>query len=136
MVTANPDSGYLLDYWLLNEENAGSDNPINVTMDDDHTLQPVFHEGTIYHWLTVDAYWSSTELHPNVYIDSNWAGTAPLYVQVTEGWHSIEVDEGTYDEYDYPYLFCYFTGYVYDNPTSIAVNSDTWTTAWYVPYDK
>lgn len=99
-------------------------------------MQAVFREGTVYHWLSVDAYWNSYELHPNVYVDSNWVGTGPVSVQVTEGWHSVYVDDPTYDEYEYPYYFCYFTGYNYDNPASIAVYSDTWTTAWYEPYSK
>jgi hypothetical protein len=43
-VTAYADSGYELDHWLLDEQNAGSQNPKTVTMDSNHTLQPVFHE--------------------------------------------------------------------------------------------
>jgi hypothetical protein len=41
-VTAIPDTHYLLHYWLLDGNPAGSDNPISVLMADDHTLQPVF----------------------------------------------------------------------------------------------
>lgn len=41
-VTAFPDAYYQLDFWLLDGENAGSSNPISVSMDAPHTLQPVF----------------------------------------------------------------------------------------------
>jgi hypothetical protein len=41
-VTAIPLSGYQLDYWMLDGNNVGTSNPINVTMDSDHTLQAVF----------------------------------------------------------------------------------------------
>jgi PKD repeat protein len=42
-VTATPDAGYLFKTWLLDGVDVGGlTNPINVTMDGDHTLQPVF----------------------------------------------------------------------------------------------
>jgi len=41
-VTAIPNTYYVLDYWLLDGNNAGSANPISILMTDDHTLQPVF----------------------------------------------------------------------------------------------
>jgi len=41
-VTAIPDEHYLLDYWMLDGNPAGSANPISVLMTDDHTLQPIF----------------------------------------------------------------------------------------------
>lgn len=41
-VTAVPDTHYMLDYWLLDGNRAGSSNPITVVMDAPHTLQPVF----------------------------------------------------------------------------------------------
>ncbi|MEM3699768.1 MAG: DNRLRE domain-containing protein [Candidatus Bathyarchaeia archaeon] len=41
-VTAIPDANYLFDHWLLDGNPAGSANPINILMTDDHTLQPIF----------------------------------------------------------------------------------------------
>jgi hypothetical protein len=41
-VTAIPTTGYILDHWELNGANIGNPNPIQVTMDADHTLQAVF----------------------------------------------------------------------------------------------
>ena len=43
-VTATPQNGYQFDHWVLDGSNAGSDNLLYVTMDKDHTLQPVFKE--------------------------------------------------------------------------------------------
>ncbi|MFB3890190.1 MAG: beta strand repeat-containing protein [Candidatus Bathyarchaeia archaeon] len=44
-VTAYADSGYVLSHWLLDGAQAGTANPISVTMDRNHTLQPVFTQG-------------------------------------------------------------------------------------------
>jgi PKD repeat protein len=52
-ITAIPDTYYVLDYWLLDGNNAGSINPINVLMTDDHTLQPIF--ARINYTLTISA---------------------------------------------------------------------------------
>jgi hypothetical protein len=41
-VTALPDTGYLFDYWGFDGAPAGSANPINVSMNIDHSLQAVF----------------------------------------------------------------------------------------------
>ena len=41
-VDAIPDSGWALDYWLLDDVDAGSIHPFTVTMDQDHTLTAVF----------------------------------------------------------------------------------------------
>jgi hypothetical protein len=44
-VEAFPDSEWILDYWLLDFVNAGSENPFSVLMDSDHNLTAVFTEG-------------------------------------------------------------------------------------------
>lgn len=41
-VTAQPETGYLFDYWELDGQNVGSENPYTVTMNSDHTLHAVF----------------------------------------------------------------------------------------------
>jgi hypothetical protein len=41
-VTATPSLGYILDHWELDEINVGAPNPINVTMNVNHTLHAVF----------------------------------------------------------------------------------------------
>jgi hypothetical protein len=41
-VTATPNQGYIFSYWLLDGNNAGSNNPITVQMNSAHTLTAVF----------------------------------------------------------------------------------------------
>jgi len=41
-VTAVPNANYVLDYWLLDGNNAGSANPYTVTMNNNHALKAVF----------------------------------------------------------------------------------------------
>jgi hypothetical protein len=41
-VTATPNSGYYFSHWILDGANAGNSNPINVLMDQNHTLNAVF----------------------------------------------------------------------------------------------
>ena len=45
-VTAYPSSGYTFAYWLLDGVNAGSSNPITVTMSSSRTIRPVFNQQT------------------------------------------------------------------------------------------
>lgn len=82
-----------------------------------------------YHWLYVDAYDANYgyELNPNVYIDSEWVGNAPVSVLVTEDWHSVEVD----DWWGYWYFVGFSDGY--GNGESRPIYSDTSITAWYWP---
>jgi hypothetical protein len=49
-VAASPNTGYLFDHWELNGNNAGANNPMNVTMDEDYTLHAVF---LLYHDVAV-----------------------------------------------------------------------------------
>ncbi|MBT0160960.1 PKD domain-containing protein, partial [Candidatus Bathyarchaeota archaeon A05DMB-2] len=41
-VTAIPNTGYLFEYWELDDVNVGSANPYTITMDKNHTLKAVF----------------------------------------------------------------------------------------------
>lgn len=41
-VNALPDAGWMLDHWEFEETDIGSDDPITVTMDDNHTLTAVY----------------------------------------------------------------------------------------------
>ncbi|MFC1488076.1 Ig-like domain-containing protein, partial [Thermoproteota archaeon] len=45
-VTASPDSGWVLDYWLLDSVDVGSVNPYQVTMDANHSLTAIFVDNT------------------------------------------------------------------------------------------
>jgi len=50
-VLATPDSNYRFEYWILNGVNIGSQNPVEVLMDSNHSLQAVFTQ--ITHRLTI-----------------------------------------------------------------------------------
>jgi len=45
-VTAIPEAGYSFDHWELDEINIGSDNPVDVLMDNNHMLTAVFVDDT------------------------------------------------------------------------------------------
>jgi hypothetical protein len=134
-VTANPDSGYVLDYWLLDGQNVGTQNPITVTMNSAHTLQANFRT-TPYHWLTVDAYdgYCWYPLDANIYIDGNYAGTGYAHVQVTEGWHTIWVDDPVWNPYWSTYTYLWYFTDSYGNGASRPVYSDTYISAVYYPW--
>jgi len=57
-VDAIPDSGWMLDHWLLDGVDVGSADPYTVTMDDDHALTAVFVR--IQHELTISVVGSGT----------------------------------------------------------------------------
>ncbi|MEM3726079.1 MAG: PKD domain-containing protein, partial [Candidatus Bathyarchaeia archaeon] len=76
-VTAIPSTHYLLSYWLLDGNPAGSANPISVLMTDDHTLQPIFVLRNYTLTITATA-GGTTNPAPGVYIYSGGAN-----VQVT-----------------------------------------------------
>ena len=42
LITATPDPDWVLDHWLLDGLNVGSDNPLTISMDSDHDVKPVF----------------------------------------------------------------------------------------------
>jgi hypothetical protein len=73
-------------------------------------------------WMSINAYGLyGYQLNPNVYVDGNYVGTAPLYIQVPQG-SSITVDSSTWDPYlnYYPSLAyvdtdgtSYFNAYYY-----------------------
>lgn len=66
-VTATPDAYYVLDYWLLDDNNVGSSNPIFVLMTANHTLQPVF--ARINYSLTISVTMGgTTDPEPGTYV--------------------------------------------------------------------
>ncbi len=82
-----------------------------------------------YRWLYVDAYdaYYGWELYPDVYVDGDWVGRAPVAIQVIDGWHTVYVED--------PYVYWYLVGLSdgYGNGASRPIYSDTGITAWYWP---
>lgn len=47
-ITATPDQGYILDYWLVNNVKSGNTNPLGVTIDkDNYSINAVFKEAEV-----------------------------------------------------------------------------------------
>jgi parallel beta-helix repeat protein len=77
LISAIPEEHHILNYWLLNGNNVGLENPIKVLMTDNFTLQPFF---TLRNYtLTISATsGGTTEPPPNTY-----SYTANSFVTVT-----------------------------------------------------
>jgi hypothetical protein len=65
--TADPDSGYVFDYWMLDSAPAGSNQPIYITMYDDHTLHAVFREEEGYELTLICGENGETDPEADVY---------------------------------------------------------------------
>ena len=91
-------------------------------------------------WLYISAYddFYLDELYPDVCVDSNWVGTAPLSTQVTYGYHYIEVDGYIWNDNQQFYdCFDQFDPGSYStNPAYMPITSDTDVTAWYMQENK
>ena len=58
VVTASADSGWIFSHWLLDNEPAGSDNPITITVDADYSLVAVFEVEGVNWKLNLEAGWN------------------------------------------------------------------------------
>jgi parallel beta-helix repeat protein len=65
-VIAIPDTGYILNHWLLDDGNVGSANPITIPMTANHTLQPIFTQAE-YALTIVGATGGNASLLPGTY---------------------------------------------------------------------
>jgi len=80
-VTAYPDNGYTLDHWLSDGADAGNSNPITITFNSNHTLQPIFTQGgTAQYTLTVQTQLSSSGEGGQVTISLSQTDTLQLSV--------------------------------------------------------
>jgi hypothetical protein len=146
-VTANADTGFLFDHWLL-DENYYAQNPISVVMNGNHALEAVFVEDPDYYWLSVEAVdlVCENEVYPDVYVDYEYVGAAPLSVRVLDGNVVVEVDEYawcshcerdcllyfiTYGEY-----YGQYYGEFFSNVVEIPIESDTSVWAVYLSQYK
>jgi hypothetical protein len=147
-VTAYPDNYYVFDYWLYDSAQV-YDNPINVPMSNDHTLQANFRLANP-HWVTVNAYnqYYYTGSYLTVYVDGYPAGytdgSGSFSISLPEGTHLIGVSSYVDDYYDnychfaYPewtthtLQYLYVDGnYYYSSDTYVSVTSDKTVEAWY-----
>ncbi len=79
----------------------------------------------------VDQY--SSWVDTSVYIDGNYAGQAGDVFYLSEGIHTIAVDDLVYNAaYDMEWCFSYFDAGSGGNPTTVNVNSGMGITAYYI----
>jgi len=118
-VTAIPDSGYVFDHWELDASPAGSDNPIDVTMDADHSLTAFFAPPTMVGWIegTVTDFDTGDPLE-----GATVSTDAVSDVTDASGFYSLEVSPGTYD------VTAEMPGYETQTVTGVIVVADTTTT--------
>ena len=114
-VTAIPDPGFILDYWLLDGVDAGEDNPFVITMTANHTLQPVFVEGQ--YTLTVIIVGDGTVTKAPDEASYDYGDVVTLTADPAEGW---EFDGWSGD----------LTGS--ENPTTILMDENKTVTATFI----
>lgn len=95
-VTALPDVGYAFDHWELDGVNVGAANPINVTMDANHTLHAVFTAmppgmGT----LEVHAFANTEEVAASVEVVGVGTYTTPFTVDLAPGTYTLNATYNT-----------------------------------------
>lgn len=134
-VQANPSSNYVFDHWVLDGQ-IRYENPITVTMSNDHNLQAYFAK-------LVNLSIRVPQAPPEgvqVWIDGNtyiaYAST-PASVIVKEGQHTIQVERSFLKEewmpgYYYIYTFDHWSDGSEQNPRTIYITSDTTLTAYYL----
>jgi parallel beta-helix repeat protein len=90
-VTAIPDDDYILHHWELDGSNAGSQNPITVTMDTNHTLHVVFNYNA-----TIEAhcYTEGADVSVSIVMDGSPTGyTTPYTFTNLTDTHNFTVPE-------------------------------------------
>jgi len=108
-VVANPNSNYLFDYWLLDEEET-NENPITVQMDANHTLHAVFTLLTYELTITVTQ-GGTTNPSPGTYTYTN--GT------------TVSVTSISFTGYEFVYWELDGINVGSDNPYEILVDSNS-----------
>jgi hypothetical protein len=100
-VTAMPDSGYYLDEWRLDNVGIGIQNPLDVTMDRNHTLDAVFRQLNPGHDVAVKWITSKTIVGQgyrasiNVTAINIGSFTETFNISVFVNWTSVALHEAT-----------------------------------------
>jgi len=87
-VTATPTLGYLLDHWELDSADAGTSNPINVTMNMSHTLNAVFSWAGIYNLTIATTTGGTTSPTPGVISYTN--GTTAEITAIPDAGYGLD----------------------------------------------
>jgi hypothetical protein len=136
-VTADPDGGYNLHYWLLDTEYYSNNLTVTVTMDSHHTLQAIFNQG-LYDVSTGSVYLYNGQYHQfevPFKIDGEVVGPTWYTYQVTEGPHTFEVPYVAWAGPGVAIVFDYWVvnGWPYssDNPIGFPIHGDGFLGAVY-----
>ena len=140
-ITPEPSDNYVFDHWTLDGVDYIS-NPFTITMlRGQYEIEAHFrYSGPPLHWIYIGSFdtWD-IPVSTAVYIDGNFVGYAAGFeggaFQVTEGYHSIYVDDPTWDVYFNDYVpLAYFTD-GYGNGDLRPIYSDWGTYVYYTaPY--
>lgn len=141
-IGAIPATDYQFDYWILDGQNR-PDLPqiVDITMNTDHTLQPVFlyGGGPQTHYLTIEAKYFDNKDNPKdlpalIYIDdlNNHIGEANGNpIEVSEDDHEVMVQFSVTHRGN-NYVFNYWENDIpLTNPGTVSVLQDITITAWY-----
>jgi hypothetical protein len=100
-VTAQPYDNYAFDHWTLNGVDCYCGDTIAVTMlRSEMDLEAHFsYAGPPVHWLYISAtdYPENLPVYPAIYVDGNLVGYGSVYMQISEGYHSVYLEETTWD---------------------------------------
>jgi hypothetical protein len=146
---AFPDSGFQFDHWTVDNIDVGNNNPLQLTMDTNHTVLPYFTPIIINYTVSFSAISGGGEPWMwfgiggvDVYVDGNYAGPADgTQFLVSAGEHNFTFTDPAYDlgtdwwynyytafTWSYPYFYTYYPG----NPATINIQSNM---DFYVYYD-
>jgi parallel beta-helix repeat protein len=118
-ITAIPDLNYVFEYWILDGVNVGSQNPIEILMDSNHTLQAIFAQIT-YHQLTITSTeGGTTDPAPGIY----------TYVEGT----NVQVTAIPDVNYRFAYWELDGSNIVADNPVTVLMNKNRTLHAVFAP---
>lgn len=116
-VDAVPDGSYGLDHWVLDSEDAGSENAILITFDDDHVLAPVFATPPENTWTLTISAGDNGSVSPTGEVEGNDGDSTPSVTATAD------------DGYDFDH-WLFDGGEETDNPFSVVINdSDAHTLA-------
>jgi hypothetical protein len=119
-ITATAYNGFGFSYWLLNGNYLSSDPTIWVDYGANE-VTPVFYNlnPPVTHQLTVYAIntYNEVPLYPNIYVDGCYVGSGYASVQVTEGYHNVEIDY---------WYGCYYTSVIVRTGTAESTRTLRW----------
>jgi hypothetical protein len=134
-VVAWQQLGYYFDHWIVDGYQTVYDNPITISMNQDHTLQPVYTQTPTYYTLTINTldYFGNGAVDANIYVDGNYVGIGYASVPVTQGIHNLYCDDWAWSwDYGYDVMFMQYSAGG-SNGQWYNIGSSTYLTGWYYP---